>query len=125
MSDTKKDIDDDYEFSREKYRALLDQAEDVLPSLIDLARESESPRVFEVLSNMLKTTSDITDKLMDLQKKKREVTAPVSKPGAPQLENNGGATVTNNNVFIGDTTALQKMLLQQQQVIDINETGNS
>ena len=115
----KKDIDDDYEYSRDRYKELINQAEDVLPALISLAKESESPRVFEVLSGMIKNMADVTDKLMDLQRKKRDVTAP-SRNAIAALENNGGATVTNNNVFIGNTADLQKMLRDQSKVIDVD-----
>jgi hypothetical protein len=116
-TENNKDIDDDYEYSRKTYKELIDQAEEVLPALINLARESESPRVFEVMSGMLKTVADMTDKLMDLQQKKKNITAPV-KNGMPALE--GGATVTNNNVFIGNTADLQKMLIDQSKVIDVD-----
>ena len=116
----KADLDDDYQYSRDRYKELINQAEDVLPALISLARESESPRVFEVLSGMMKNMADMTDKLMDLQAKKKNITAP-AKNAMPALE--GGATVTNNNVFIGNTADLQKMLIDQSnKVIDVDPT---
>lgn len=119
MNDNDKaDLNDDYEYSRERYKKLIDDAEDVLPALISLARESESPRVFEVLSGMMANMANMTDKLMDLQQKKKNITAP-AKNAMPALEN-GGATVTNNNVFIGNTADLQKMLLDQSKVIDVD-----
>ena len=122
MSDNDKiDIDDDYQYSRQLYRSLLNHAESIIPAAVDLAKESESPRAFETLAGLLKNTSEIADKLMDLQQKKKNVTAPI-KNTMPALE--GGSTITNNNVFVGDTTSLQKMLLKQQNVIDVDETRN-
>jgi hypothetical protein len=115
----KADVDDDYQYSRDRYKELINQAEDVLPALINLAKESESPRVFEVLSGMMKNMADITDKLMDLQAKKKHIITP-TKNAVPALE--GGATVTNNNVFIGNTADLQKMLIDQSKVIDVDPT---
>ena len=65
---TKKDIKDDYEFSRDTYKELIAVGTQSMDSLAELARESEHPRAFEVLSNHLKSIGDITDKLMKLQK---------------------------------------------------------
>ena len=121
MSDNDKvDLNDDYQYSRDRYKERINQAEEVLPALINLAKESESPRVFEVLSGMMKNMADKTDKLMDLQQKKKNIATP-SRNAIAALENNsGGATVTNNNVFIGNTADLQKMLRDQSKVIDVD-----
>ena len=86
--------------------------------MIEVARESEHPRAFEVLSGMIKGISDVNDKLMDLNKKQKEIT----KEDTPSSE--GGAT-TNNNLFVGSTTELQRMLLgdplADEKVIDQEE----
>ena len=80
-----------------------------MDSLAELARESEHPRAFEVLSNHLKSIGDITDKLMKLQKNKKELTQDDVK-----------REITNNNVFVGSTTELQRMLLDtKDDVIDV------
>jgi hypothetical protein len=70
--------------------------------MLDLARESEHPRAFEVLSTMLKQNAEIADRLMELQKKKKEVRLTDN----PQLPN----SMTQNNVYVGSTTELQRML---------------
>jgi hypothetical protein len=105
--DLKKHIDDDYEFSRETYRNLVTKSNDAIEQMLNLAMQSEHPRAFEVLSNMLKNTSDMTDKLMELQKKRKAMTeSEDSTPGsAPAL--------TQNNIFMGSTTDLQKHLIDQ------------
>ena len=113
-----KDIIDDYEYSRKKFKGILDKGEEALDGMMTLAAESEHPRAYEVLSGMLKNMADVTDKLMDLQKKKKDLTQPAKGTNeAPQ----GG--MTQNNVFIGSTTDLQRMLLNKKsEIIDVDNT---
>ena len=108
----KKDIKDDYDFSRETLKDLIRVGTMSLDSLAELARESEHPRAFEVLSNHIKAIGDVTDKLMKLQKNKKELT-----------EDDVRKEITNNNVFVGRTTDLQRMLLDERdkvRIIDAN-----
>lgn len=104
----KKDIKDDYEFSRKTLKDLISVGTYSMDSLAELARESEHPRAFEVLSNHLRAIGDITDKLMKLQKNKKELT-----------EDDVRKEITNNNVFVGSTTDLQRMLLDKDNIIDV------
>tara|TARA_B110000858_G_scaffold198456_1_gene265245 strand:+ start:3018 stop:3434 length:417 start_codon:yes stop_codon:yes gene_type:complete len=106
---TKKDIKDDYEFSRETYKDLIRTGTQSMDAMSELARESEHPRAFEVLSNHIRNMSDVTDKLMKLQKAKKDLSADSEKK-----------EVTNNNVFVGSTTDLQRMLLQKDNIIDVD-----
>lgn len=96
-----KDIKDDYEFSRATYRDLIHNGTRSLDVMSELARESEHPRAFEVLSNSIKNIADVTDKLMALQTTKKKL-------NKERLDAN--KRITNNNVFVGSTTDLQKML---------------
>lgn len=102
-----KDIDDDYEFSRKTYKDLVDKSNNAIEGMMELALQSEHPRAFEVLSIMLKNTSDMTDKLMALQKQKKEIKKK-EKNEAP-----AATGVTNNNLFLGSVTDLQKHLISQ------------
>jgi len=104
-----KDVKDDYDFSRRTYRDLITTGTRSLDVLAELARESEHPRAFEVLSKTIKDIGDTTEKLMKLQKDK----ADISKD-----EKEEAKRVTNNNVFVGSTTDLQRMLLDKDKVID-------
>lgn len=104
-----KDIKDDYEFSRNTYKDLIRTGTSSLDVLAELARESEHPRAFEVLSKTIKDLGDTTEKLMNLQKQKDDLTN-------KKEENN--REVTNNNVFVGSTADLQRMLLDKDNVID-------
>jgi len=110
MSD-KDNVKSDYEYSRETYYDLLEKGRESMELMIEVARESEHPRAFEVLSNMMKNMADINDKLMDLNKKNKEITTDKNQR---QLEGN-----TTNNLFIGSTTELQRFLQNEKQVIDI------
>ena len=105
-----KDIKDDYEFSRNTYKDLIRTGTASLDVLAELARESEHPRAFEVLSKTIKDLGDTTEKLMSLQKQKDDLTN--------KKEDEVNRKVTNNNVFVGSTTDLQRMLLDKDNVID-------
>ena len=104
-----KEIEDDYNFSRETYKELVDKSNKAIDGMMELALQSEHPRAFEVLSNMLKNTSDMTDKLMALQKQKKEV----KKKEKGEVQSGPTGSVTNNNVFLGSVTDLQKHLISQ------------
>lgn len=101
----------DYEYSRDTYYDLIEKGRESLDLMIEVARESEHPRAFEVLSNMIKGIADVNDKLMDLNKKQKEL----------QKEDKPAETTTNNNLFVGSTTELQRMLMGDEKVIDQDE----
>ena len=107
-----KNLDDDYNYSRKTYYELLERGKESLDVMIEVARESEHPRAFEVLSNMMKQISEINDKLMDLNKKDKEL----SKPQQEEIKK-----MTQNNIFLGSTSELQK-LLKQEKEIDVTPT---
>ena len=98
-----KDIKDDYEFSRETYKELIKTGTRSLDTLAELARESEHPRAFEVLSKAIKDIGDTTEKLMKLQKDKKDL----KKEEKAEEEKK---QITNNNVFVGSTSDLQRMI---------------
>lgn len=107
----KKNIKDDYETSRDTYLELIESGKRGLDLMVEVARESEHPRAFEVLSGMIKNVADVTDKLMDLNKKHKDIKA---DPKADQ-------EVTNNNVFIGSTTDLQRLLHKEEKDVTPND----
>lgn len=104
-------IKNDYDYSRETYYDLLEKGRESLEDMIHVARESEHPRAYEVLSNMIKNLSDVNDKLMDLNRKNKDIT---QKP--KQVENQ------QNNIYVGSTADLQKLLQQSEDVIDVDST---
>lgn len=113
----KKNIKDDYETSRDTYLELIESGKRGLDLMVEVARESEHPRAFEVLSGMIKNVADVTDKLMDLNKKHKEI------KNDPKQDDEAKA-ITNNNVFIGSTTDLQRLLHQtDEKVIEVDSQG--
>lgn len=107
-----KNIKSDYDYSRDTYYDLIEKGRESLEDMIEVARASEHPRAYEVLSGMMKNISDINDKLMDLNKKNKDIN---TKEEPKQL---GGTT--NNNVFIGSTADLQRMLNgDEDNIIDV------
>ena len=108
MSDKKDNVQNDYDYSRETLYELIEKGKDALENMIEVARESEHPRAYEVLSGLIKNVSDTNDKLMDLNKKQQQM---YEKDEVKQVENQ------QNNFFLGSTTDIQKML-QENDVID-------
>lgn len=108
-----KDIQDDYEYSRSTYRNLVDKSNEAMNSLLDLALDSEHPRAFEVLSNMMKNTSEMTDKLLDLQGKMKKIKE--TKEGNTEKGN------TTNNVFVGSTEDLQRFLSSKKKMKNVTD----
>jgi len=118
MSD-ENEVQDDYDYARARYYSLTEKGDEAIDLMLDLARESEHPRAFEVLSTMLKQNAEIADRLMELQKKKKEVRLTDN----PQLPN----SMTQNNVYVGSTTELQRMLhdrIDEKRTIDQDDSGD-
>ena len=107
------DVKDDYDFARAKYYSLAEKCDEAIELMLELARDSEHPRAFEVLSNMMKQNAEVADRLMELQKKKKDVEK-VDRDN-PMLPGGG---MTQNNVFVGSTSDLQRKLLDKMKVID-------
>jgi tetrahydrodipicolinate N-succinyltransferase len=101
---TENDAEKDYKYARAQLYSLIEKGQETLNGVMELAGESASPRAYEVAGQVLKSTADITDKLADLQKKMKDLDEDNVK-----TTNN----VTNNAVFVGSTTELQKMLKQE------------
>ena len=87
----------DYEYTRDNLRELIEKGKDSLDLAMRIAEETEHPRAIEVLGQMLRSVTDTNDKLMDLNKKKADA-------------EEGTKRVTNNNLFVGSTTELQRIL---------------
>jgi len=111
--ESKQDVNDDYTFSRDTYKDLISTGMGSLDALAEIARESEHPRAFEVLSKSIKDIGDVTDKLMTLQKNKQDLV------GKKEEET---SKITNNNMFIGSTTDLQRMLLDNDEKVINGDT---
>ena len=98
---TKTDIDKDYEYTRGNLYSIIEKGQEAINGILELAQESEMPRAYEVAGQLIKSVSDATDKLMDLQKKLKDV--------EEEKQAKGPSTV-NNALFVGSTAELQKLL---------------
>ena len=114
MSENKKNIKSDYEYSRETYYDLLEKGRSSLDDMIEVARSSEHPRAYEVLAGLIKNLSDVNDKLMDLNKKNKDI----NQEEVKQVAGN-----TTNNVFLGSTADLQRLLQNEKDIIDVTPTS--
>ena len=97
------DIEKDYIYSRANLYSLIEKGQEAINGIMEVAGEGGSPRAYEVAGQLIKSVADTTDKLIDLQKKLKDVEDETKK-----TTNN----VTNNAVFVGSTSELQKMLKQ-------------
>jgi len=113
MSSEKK-LNDDFEYSRATYYELLEKGKESLEDMMEVARSSEHPRAYEVLSNLIKNMADVNDKLMDLNKKRKDMDKKEEKLIGS----------TTNNLFVGTTADLQKLLQDDEQVIDVTNENN-
>ena len=102
LRDVSEDRDKDYEYTRAELYSLIDQGQEAVRGALEVAQESGHPRAYEVATNAMKQVADMTDKLMDLQKKVKDL----------DEEKKGPSKVTNNAMFVGSTSELQKMLKQ-------------
>ena len=105
-----KNVDNDYKYSRDTYYELVEKGKQSLELMIEVARESEHPRAFEVLSGMIKNISDVNDRLMDLNKKKKDLDR---KEEIKNIAN------TTNNLFVGSTSELQKLLKNETDLVNV------
>jgi len=107
-------VKSDYDYSRQTYYDLIEKGRESLEDMIEVARQSEHPRAYEVLSGMIKNISDVNDKLMDLNKKQKDID---KKDDIPQV---GGTT---NNLFL-TTADLQKMMITKddEKLVDVTPT---
>jgi len=97
------DPDQDYDYTRGNLYSLIEKGQEAVNGILELAQESDSPRAYEVAGQLIKNVADATDKLIDLQKKMKDLG-----------EDKSPTHVTNNAVFVGSTAELQKILKQSQ-----------
>ena len=101
INSTVEDIKKDYEYTRGNLYSLIEKGQEAINGILELAQESEMPRAYEVAGQLIKNVADATDKLMDLQKKLKEVEE------ERQIK---GPTNVTNALFVGSTAELSKLL---------------
>ena len=101
LKDSVDDIKKDYEYTRGNLYSIIEKGQEALNGVLELAQESEMPRAYEVAGQLIKNVADATDRLLDLQKKLKDVEAE---------EKVKGPSTVNNALFVGSTADLAKML---------------
>jgi len=104
VSSSVEDIKKDYEYTRGNLYSLIEKGQEAINGILELAQESEMPRAYEVAGQLIKNVADATDKLMDLQKKLRDV---------EEERQSKGPTNVTNALFVGSTAELAKLIKQQ------------
>jgi len=103
-TDSDDQIKKDYEYTRGNLYSVIEKGQESLDGIMELAQQSDSPRAYEVAGQLIKNVSDATDKLIDLQKKMKEL----------NKDDEGPKSVTNNALFVGSTADLSKFLKTQK-----------
>ena len=102
--DKKADVDNDYKYSRENYYNLIERGQEAIEGILDIAREGQHPRAYEVAGQLIGQVGQTVDKLQDLQKKLKDLKE-LPKSANPQIK---------NALFVGSTAELQKMLKKDE-----------
>ena len=110
----KNDVEKDYKYTRGQLYSLIEKGQEAINGIMELAGESASPRAYEVAGQLIKSVADSTDKLMDLQKKMKDMDEETTK-----TQNN----VTKNALFVGSTSELSKLL--KQGILNNNESKST
>ena len=100
------DVRRDYEYTRGNLYSLIEKGQEAINGIMELAQESEMPRVYEVAGQLIKNVADATDKLLELQKKLKEV---------EEESASKGPTNVTNALFVGSTAELSKLLKKQEE----------
>jgi hypothetical protein len=95
-------VEDDYEYARNNLRGLIENGKEVMQNIIFVAKESESPRSYEVVGQLIKTLADTNKDLLELAKKSKEL--------KQSSNEKTGETNITNALFVGSTAELQKLL---------------
>jgi len=101
---TKEDITKDYDYTRGQLYDLIEKGQEAIQGALDVAQNTDHPRAYEVAIQGIKNVADITDKLIDLQKKMKDIDEKPRK----------GPTSVTNALFVGSTAELQKLIKQQK-----------
>jgi hypothetical protein len=101
----KRTENNDYEYARQNMYDIIEKGQSALEDIVDIARQSESPRAFEVVTNLIKTLAETNKDLLELAKKNKDIT---------KQENSEGPQTVNNNLFVGSSAELLKMIKDQQ-----------
>lgn len=109
------DADDDYKVVRKNLKVVIEQSNSAIQGILELAEDSQQPRAYEVVAQLIGQTLEANTKLIDLHRRMREIKK-VEGRSTP-------STVTNNSIFVGSTAELQKLIRNQRQIIESTSTS--
>jgi len=112
-SETNKDSDTDYNLVRKNLKNLIKQSEAAIEGILDVASESESPRAYEVVSQLIHSSLDANGKLLDIHKKMKDLNK--------EDEKSGLKSITNNSIYVGSTAELQKFLAERKKSKELED----
>jgi hypothetical protein len=115
VDESKTDVDNDYDYSRENYYNLIERGQEAIQGILDIAKEGQHPRAYEVAGQLIGQVAQVTDKLQDLQKKLKDLKE------LPKSAN----TQIKNALFVGSTAELQKMLNRKDDEVIEGEATES
>jgi len=113
IDEDKADVDQDYENSRENYYNLIDKGNQAIEGILDIAKEGQHPRAYEVAGQLIGQVAQTVDKLQDLQKKLKDL---------KEVPNKANTNI-KNALFVGSTNELQKMLRKNDETIEVTKTS--
>jgi len=105
LKSDEEDVEKDYKYSRAQLYSLVEKGQEAVDGALDVAQQSDSARAYEVAGQLIKHVADTADKLIDLQKKMKDI---------DEVKDKNTTNVTNNSLFVGSTADLQKMLKQMK-----------
>lgn len=106
------DADKDYTDVRRNLKCIIEKSQEAIEGIIELAQDSQQPRAYEVVAQLIQSSLEANNKLMDLHRRMKDI----------KKEEKGKTTnVTNNSIYVGSTADLQKMIREQRKALDRGE----
>lgn len=111
-----KDADSDYTEVRRNLKCIIEKSQEAIEGIIELAQDSQQPRAYEVVAQLIQSSLEANNKLMDLHRRMKDIKK--QEPGKT-------TNVTNNSIYVGSTAELQKMIRDQRKALDAGEEPSS
>lgn len=111
-----KDADSDYTEVRRNLKCIIEKSQEAIEGIIELAQDSQQPRAYEVVAQLIQSSLEANNKLMDLHRRMKDIKK--QEPGKT-------TNVTNNSIYVGSTAELQKMIREQRKALDAGEEPSS
>lgn len=104
------DADIDYDEVRRNLKCIIEKSQEAIEGISELAQDSQQPRAYEVVAQLIQSSLEANNRLMDLHRRMKDI--------KKEEKSKAGATVTNNSIYVGSTADLQKMIKNQKKALD-------